>query len=247
MNRGEKLVKQLRYPFLGCLRIIGDAMETADPSKFLIDEEQTDKEPKSGQIFLSYCSSIKSFVRRLNQQLENEGFETSMYDDTLEFDDFLDTLQAAIVNCATMIICISSGYKGSAICRMEAQYALKKKKPILFVMADKAYEPDGWMENIVGQATYFNLADQDKYIINYTKLVAQLRKIYEESWRDALAGISISAGKGPSEEAASEGEKAGPQATKIEPVSVIWTVQDVQNWLKQSNLDFLLEGYHSYL
>ncbi len=42
------------------------------------------------------------------------------------------------------LICITQKYKESNECRIEAEYALKLKKPLVPILLQSFYNPDGW-------------------------------------------------------------------------------------------------------
>ena len=56
---------------------------------------------------------------------------------------------------AAVMIGVSSADKGSANCRMEAQYALQKKKPLVPLMLVEGYEADGWLGLLLGTSMWY--------------------------------------------------------------------------------------------
>ena len=54
-------------------------------------------------------------------------------------------LSSSVDKSAFVLICYSTEYLNSSRCRVEAQNAHKKKKPLLFILAEKNFTPDGWL------------------------------------------------------------------------------------------------------
>ena len=53
------------------------------------------------------------------------------------------------------MIGVSRAYKESSNCRMEAQYALQKKKPLVPLMLVEGYEADGWLGLLLGTSMWY--------------------------------------------------------------------------------------------
>ena len=53
------------------------------------------------------------------------------------------------------MIGVSRAYKESSNCRMEAQYALQKKKPLIPLMLTQGYEADGWLGLLLGTSIWY--------------------------------------------------------------------------------------------
>jgi lambda repressor-like predicted transcriptional regulator len=54
-----------------------------------------------------------------------------------------------------MLIGVSRAYKESSNCRMEAQYGLQKKKPLIPLMLTQGYEADGWLGLMLGTSMWY--------------------------------------------------------------------------------------------
>ncbi len=150
--------------------------------------------------------------------------------------------QAAIV-----LVCYSDGYKRSANCRMEAEYALQSQKQILFVRAELKYRPDGWLAFIMGQALYYDLVGKPAVIDQLTK---HIKDIYAGApaldLQTPLVAKAESAGaEGHSQKLGAQKEGAKKEEPKKEEAKkhLKWSVEEVQNWLKSKNLAFLQEKY----
>jgi hypothetical protein len=67
----------------------------------------------------------------------------------------VDTMALAVEGSAVVMIGVSRAYKESSNCRMEAQYALQKKKPLIPLMLTPGYEADGWLGLLLGTSIWY--------------------------------------------------------------------------------------------
>ena len=69
----------------------------------------------------------------------------------------VDTMALAVEGSAVVLLGVSRAYKESSNCRMEAQYALQKKKPLVPLMLVDGYEADGWLGLMLGTSLWYAL------------------------------------------------------------------------------------------
>jgi hypothetical protein len=60
----------------------------------------------------------------------------------------------AIENSSCVLMCMTEAYKQSANCRAEAEYAFQLKKPIVPLIMQKNYKPNGWLGIILGSKIF---------------------------------------------------------------------------------------------
>jgi hypothetical protein len=66
--------------------------------------------------------------------------------------DIQEAMAEAVQSSDIIVVLVSIGYKESANCRMECQYAMKQNKPLLFLVCEDSYKsPTGWLGLIMGQ------------------------------------------------------------------------------------------------
>jgi hypothetical protein len=66
--------------------------------------------------------------------------------------DIQEAMAEAVQSSDIIVVLVSIGYKESANCRMECQYAMKQNKPLLFLVCEQSYtSPTGWLGLIMGQ------------------------------------------------------------------------------------------------
>jgi len=189
-------------------------------------------------------------VRNLKTQLSGEGFKTWIDEENMPPGSVIDGMESAISNAAMVLVCFSGGYKKSPHCRMEAEYALKKWKPMLFVRAEKNYRPDGWLEFIMGQKLYYDVGKPQAT----QQLIKHIRDIYAGDNTDQVpeSNSPVTASQVPAMGAEGHSTKMAATATpktKKEPFWSKWTEEQVLKWLKDMKLDVLLNPYflkHSF-
>jgi hypothetical protein len=69
----------------------------------------------------------------------------------------VDTMALAVEASEVVLIGVSRAYKESSNCRMEAQYAFQKKKPIIPLKLTQGYEADGWLGLLLGTSMWYAL------------------------------------------------------------------------------------------
>ena len=179
--------------------------------------------------------------------MEAAGFKTWMDEEDMPSGSLLDGMATAVSDSAVVLACFSEGYKKSGPCRMEAEYALKIQKPILYVKAEKNYKPDGWLSFIMGQNMYYDVEKPGAT----DKLIKHIQKIYAGESAETVPESS----RGPPAEVGPESASAADDpsqklgiSTPIKPERkesnwAKWTEGEVQEWLDDIGLDFLLEQF----
>ena len=231
----------MKKSIAGCLKILTVTSAQASHTKSATPGP-------SGHVMLSYNWSTKELVREIKKELNSQGFKTWIDDENIDPGSLIDSMEGGVSNAQTILICYSEGYKRSANCRMEAEYALKQKKPLLFVNAEKDYKPDGWLSFIMGQSLYYDLAGKPGVM---EQLIKHVRKIFEgkevalESAKDRNnPSAKAERAEGKSKNSPTNlSQSAKQDAKKEEPSFLKWTEEKVQDWLKIKKLDFLLEMY----
>ena len=112
----------------------------------------------------------------------------------------VDTMALAVEGSEVVLIGVSRAYKESSNCRMEAQYALQKKKPLVPLMLTKGYEADGWLGLLLGTSMWYAFYGEtlSSASSSFDKLIDGLcREIGSRGRADAIvAQIAASVGSG---------------------------------------------------
>ena len=235
-----------------CLRLL--KVNEIPPATAATQSMQTAEQIRSGHVMLSYNWSTKSLVQKLKAKLREGGLSTWMDEDNIGTGSVNQSMADAVEQSAAVLVCYSSGYRWSDNCRKEAEYAEVKKVHILFVRAEEKYAPDGWLGLMLGKNLYFDLTkDFDK------KAAELMNRINEEISKSKKATVVPQKPKEKVQEKVpnAKGASSGPQTVKTlsnqlaaaslcskeSPPFLNWTVEEVQKWLKNNGLEFLLSSY----
>ena len=125
----------------------------------------------------------------------------------------MDTMALAVEGSALMLIGVSRAYKESSNCRMEAQYGLQKKKPLIPLKLVEGYEADGWLGLLLGTSMWYamygaTLASESSFD---DRMTALSREIGSRGRADAV----VVAQADETDEAAPSGEGAGAESDEM--------------------------------
>ncbi|XP_071121780.1 uncharacterized protein [Mytilus edulis] len=67
----------------------------------------------------------------------------------------------AVDQAEIVLVCHSYKFKNSYNCRAETEYAHQTKKKIILLKMESGYEPDGWLEPIIGNNLEFDFSGKD--------------------------------------------------------------------------------------
>lgn len=130
---------------------------------------------RSPHIMFSYNHDSKDLVYKICQNLQSLGYRTWMDIDNMH-GSTLDCMAHAIEQAYVMVICMSEKYKQSPNCQSEAEYAYRLKKPIIPILLQSKYKPDGWLGILAGTKLYIDFTKND-FESNYKKLVKEIETI----------------------------------------------------------------------
>jgi hypothetical protein len=110
--------------------------------------------PSPPHIMASYNWDHQDVILRVVASLQDRGY--LVWVDTEQMKGAtVDTMALAVEGSELMLIGMSRAYKESSNCRMEAQYALQKKKPLIPLKLVEGYEADGWLGLLLGTSMWY--------------------------------------------------------------------------------------------
>jgi len=173
-------------------------------------------------VMISYNWESQKVVVTIAEQLKKEGFKV-----WLDLDDMtgstLESMANAVESSSIVLVCMSRKYKESANCRLEGEYAFRKRKIIIPLMMQSKWEPDGWLGAILGTKLYFRFTSPDQFQSSITGVLKELRRY------SSLVGHTTKL-----QDSAS---KSTP-ATKLDAKS--WNPTQVAEWMKQIGMEIHL-------
>jgi hypothetical protein len=130
-------------------------------------------------VMISYCWANQPLVFELCRHLKSIGVDYWL-DVEKMYGNINDRMAEAIESCAAVIVCLSSKYKLSANCRMEAEYSNTQKKKIIPLMLEENYQPDGWLGLIISGKLWYDMSNPANIHQNVTTVMSELRPVLEK-------------------------------------------------------------------
>ena len=173
-------------------------------------------EGAKAQVMLSYEWRTQQQVMILKEELMEAGFTVWMDVDRM-MGSTLEAMAAAIEQSDAIIMCVTHRYKESQACRTEAEYAYTRKKPLIPVMFEKSYKPDGWLGIIMGSKLYYNAFNSDEIRDAMPGLVGEISAAQgENSTKPAfLKGDDGGGGGGGASAAPAPAQQSMREETKV--------------------------------
>ena len=127
----------------------------------------------SEHIMLSYNHDSKDVIDQLCRRLRHEGYRLwidveHMHGSTLE------CMAHAVEQATCVIVCMTEKYKQSPNCQSEAEYAYRLKKPLVPILLQAKYRPDGWLGMLLGTKLYIDFTKHD-FEWNAKKLIEEIQ------------------------------------------------------------------------
>ena len=126
-------------------------------------------------VMISYCWANKELAVRLWKSLEKAGLSVWIDEEQMA-GSTLEAMAGAVEGARVILMIMTQNYKDSAMCRMEAEYAMQNHKVCVPVMAVKGYRPDGWLGMLLGAKLYFDFSDLSKYDEKFSGLTREIQR-----------------------------------------------------------------------
>lgn len=128
-------------------------------------------------IMISYSKVHRDVCLSIKKELEKMGHKVWIDVQNISGSS-LGSMAEAIEDSFCVIMTMSENYKQSPNCRAEAEYAFQLKKPIVPLILQKNYKPDGWLGIILGSKIF---VDFTKYEFHecIRRLKHELKSIHD--------------------------------------------------------------------
>jgi hypothetical protein len=132
--------------------------------------------PGSGeQLMLSYSMDDSEASTRLQTLLTLHGYKVKMFNNQETAGDQIGRMTELVDTSDAIVVALSSGYRGSRACRMEYEYAhYEVGKPIILLQLESAWNPDGWLLELVGSQRWHNCSDEEEIQASTDALLREL-------------------------------------------------------------------------
>uniref|UniRef100_H2XPZ8 TIR domain-containing protein n=3 Tax=Ciona intestinalis TaxID=7719 RepID=H2XPZ8_CIOIN len=135
---------------------------------------------ESQHVMISYQWDVQPMMLQVRNKLKENKFKVWIDVDRVE-GSILSAMADAVENASVVVVAMSEKYKNSNPCRTEAEYAYKLQKPIVPLLLDESYKPDGWLGALVGMQMYFNFSDASLFEANCPKMIKTISsKVYKQ-------------------------------------------------------------------
>jgi len=153
-------------------------------------------EEPAGHIMISYNWSHKHLALFLNEQLKARGYRVWIDVESMT-GDAVEAMAEAVEGSNAVLWVATSAYKQSANCKLEANYSNKLRKPIVPIMAEPGYRPDGWLGLLLGDKLYFNFREEEMWDESLEKLDGELQQYRTGASKGAPTGEPAPGGAPP--------------------------------------------------
>ncbi|XP_072020756.1 uncharacterized protein [Amphiura filiformis] len=210
----------------------GISQPTDSPPSY---EETVKTDSESTHLMLSYQWGSQNTVLAIRGTLTRAGYKVWMDVDDMS-GDTLEAMAKAVEKSSAIIMCITEKYKESQSCRSEASYAMKKKKPIVPLLLEAGYEPDGWLGLVLGTKLYFRFCSDDEMTTGMQNVIKEIETRGLSRQSDEADGAAGVIPKQASIQQTSPSRLPIKQSNKTTKDVSTWTKEDVQDWLKEKEL-----------
>ena len=215
-----------------------------------VEQDKKSKYINSGgnrHIMFSYNSKSKELCLKIKNELEKNGL-TVWIDVENVCGSSLESRERAIEASYCVLMCMTEKYKQSSNCRLEAEYSLNLNKPIIPLLMEKSYTPDGWLGILSGSSvsidftkkefdeSFKRLYEEIKYIIKTNKI--QLVEIEEVKIEVNLPNVQPVI-KEELVKTANITQVTQISSTKQSRKKDVkyWTESDVNDWIIEKNFE----------
>ena len=205
------------------------------------DSIKTQEDCNGKHIMISYNHASKETCLKIKQELESKGYRVWI-DVEQMYGSSLESMANAIEDCSVFLMCVSEKYFQSPNCRLEAEYAIRLRKPIVPLIMDEGYSPLGWLGIIMGDKIYYKFAPPEP------------ERKFEESFPSLMNDISRQIKDSKTIVLSIEDKKKAQSSKRIQELTAKdWDNEEVKKWVEslemsawiaKSNMFSKIDGAH---
>ena len=113
-------------------------------------------------VMISYNWGHQNVALHLRDQLQERGFNVWIDVEQMS-GDTIEAMAEAVEGAAVVVSVMTIAYKQSPNCQSELKYTNKLCKPIVPVVAEPGYTPDGWLGLILGDELYHDFSQAEQW------------------------------------------------------------------------------------
>ena len=126
-------------------------------------------------VMISYNWSHQTVALHLRDELRARGYNVWIDVERME-GDVIEAMAEAVEGSAAVVSIMTSAYKQSPNCQSELKYTNKLRKPIVPVVAEPGYRPDGWLGLILGDKLYYDFRKEERWVSSVEGVVKELTR-----------------------------------------------------------------------
>ncbi|RNA01000.1 hypothetical protein BpHYR1_043721 [Brachionus plicatilis] len=173
-------------------------------------------------IMISYNRDSRDLCLKIKKDLEKNGHKIWIDVENIHGSS-LEAMAKAIEESQCVLMCMTEKYKQSSNCRAEAEYAFQLNKPIIPLIMQQNYKPDGWLGIILGSKIFVNFTKYE-YDECLKRVNHEIDKLFKPKTEVAPPGAGL---------------MAIPYQTDQNLVQD-WNEQQVEKWFKEKNFNEII-------
>ncbi|CAF0948974.1 unnamed protein product [Rotaria sordida] len=126
-------------------------------------------------LMISYYPDDKEICLKIYNRLIASDFYRILFNKDNLHSSNPRIMAEAIEKSSIILMCFSSKYRNSYACRLEAEYAKKRERPIIPVKIDHQYDPTGWLEKIIDNEKYIDFTKYE-FNIMFAQLIDEINE-----------------------------------------------------------------------
>ncbi|CAK8677564.1 unnamed protein product [Clavelina lepadiformis] len=193
---------------------------------------------KDNHIMISYQWNKQPTMLKLRDCLNINGFKTWVDVDKMQ-GSILEEMAHAVEDAGVIVIAMTEDYKKSNACRTEAEYAYKLKKPIIPLLLESGYNPDGWLGALLGTKLYVDLSNEYDCLGKFPDVIKMIQTQISKEQSLYKIPVSLTVINAPKTKTSDD------QSQNAKPLKS-WKSYDVKIWAeknKMADIEILVSGF----
>jgi len=142
-------------------------------------------------VMISYNWGHQHVALHVRDQLRARGYNVWIDVERME-GDCIEAMAEAVENSVAVVSIMTSAYKQSPNCQSELKYTNKLRKPIVPIVAEVGYRPDGWLGFILGDKMYYDFRKDERWSTSTEGLVKELSRHGDHQGDGRVGGKALS-------------------------------------------------------
>ncbi|CAK8677980.1 unnamed protein product [Clavelina lepadiformis] len=189
-------------------------------------------------IMISYQWDVQATILQLRDNLRERGYKIWIDVDQVQ-GSILTEMASAVENAIVVIVAMTENYKNSNPCRTEAEYAYKLSKPIVPLLLQPHYKPDGWLGALLGMQLYVDLSNSEiveQKFADVDRLIASKTKTQALNQESFVAPISETVVDARPLHALPRQIRANTSTHAVSGICTKWSRDDVLEWGEKNSI-----------